>query len=141
MNLAKQIHEKILESKRVLSRPWFDRLCSWCGKEFNQMDPGTKRKYCSQECLTEGDRTHHTEVKKVVKREKRLDRISDRLEHKRLRLRENFGANVWFTTTQARFCLQLTPNNTQVTLEALKEKGKVRRRKRLAGGGYEWSVY
>jgi len=53
-----------------LSRPWFDRLCAWCGKEYNQKDEGTRRDYCSRECLDEVKRVG-AEKREVAHREKR----------------------------------------------------------------------
>jgi hypothetical protein len=67
-------------------------------------------------------------------------RRAEALEYKRVRLRENLGVAIWFTTSEAGRVLNINANNTLEALERLRERGSVRRRARLGGtgGGYEW---
>ena len=51
-NPAKAAHQRILDRiNKRLSRAWYDRLCSWCGREYNTLDEGTRRDHCSDECF------------------------------------------------------------------------------------------
>ena len=51
-NPAKVVHQRILDRiNKRLQRAWYDRLCPWCGREYNTLDEGTRRDHCSDECF------------------------------------------------------------------------------------------
>jgi CRISPR/Cas system-associated protein Cas10 (large subunit of type III CRISPR-Cas system) len=69
----RRAHQKALDARakkpkgqsRPFRREWYDRLCSWCGREYNLKDEGGSKSHCSAACAAIAEKVE------AEKREKR----------------------------------------------------------------------